>query len=316
MPTTEPFDTAAYGGTGWSARTRSTQQELGDLWAACGIQSEYATLRSVLIHTPGDELAASSDPNSVQMIDPLDVSLARDQHQALAETYQQVGVKVHQVSPDGLPTANQMFCADLFFMTPEGAVLARPASTVRAGEERWVARRLSELGVPIIRSISGHGTFEGADAMWLDSETVIVGCGFRTNDEGAEQLGAVLASMGVNLIKIDMSVGAMHLMGMLRVVDKDLAIAWPKRFVHRGMHALMECGYELAWLPDLTEVEERKAFNIVTLAPRKVMMPANCPVIQGFLESHGVECYTVEVGELAKAAGAIGCLTGVVYRAS
>ena len=48
-----------------------------------------------------------------------------------------------------------MFVADLMFMTPEGAILGRPASTVRAGEERLVARRLAELGVPILRVVRG-----------------------------------------------------------------------------------------------------------------------------------------------------------------
>ena len=44
----------------------------------------------------------------------------------------------------GPATPNLMFCADLFVMTPQGAILARPASDVRAGEERWVARGLAE----------------------------------------------------------------------------------------------------------------------------------------------------------------------------
>lgn len=315
MPTHEPFFAAAYGAEGWSPRTRTTREEIGDLWSPCGISSEYTLLRKVLLHSPGSELSASSDPNTVQMIEPLDIERARHQHSELAKAYQREGVEVEFVKPDGVPSANQMFCADLFFMTPEGAILARPASTVRAGEERWVARRLAQMGVPIVRSIRGTGSFEGADAMWLDEKTVIVGCGFRTNDEGANQLAATLAEMGVDLIRIDMSVGAMHLMGMLRIVANDLAIAWPKRFVHRGANALKDRGYELAWLPDLSEVEQRKAFNIVTLAPRKVMMPANCPIIQGFLEDHGVSCVCVDVDELAKAAGAIGCLTGVVHRA-
>jgi N-dimethylarginine dimethylaminohydrolase len=48
-----------------------------------------------------------------------------------------------------------MFMADLMFMTPEGMILARPASDVRAGEERQAARKLAELGIPIVRSISG-----------------------------------------------------------------------------------------------------------------------------------------------------------------
>ena len=120
--------------------------------------------------------------------------------------------------------------------------------------------------------------------------------------------------MHVDLIRIDMSVGAMHLMGMLRIVANDLAIAWPKRFVHRGAKALLDRGYRIAWLPDLAEVEQRKAFNIVTLAPRKILMPAGCPVTQAFYEEQGVECITVEVDELVKAAGAIGCLSGVIDR--
>ena len=314
MSTREPFEAAAYGGAGWSPRTQSTQQEIGDIWASCGIQSEYAPLKSALLHEPDKGLIASENPDDMQMIDVLDVKLAQSQHKALVQAYQEAGVTVHAVKPDCPATPNQMFCADLFFMTPEGAILARPASTVRAGEERWVARRLAAIGVPIIRSIRGHGTFEGADAMWLDHKTVIVGCGFRTNDEGANQLEAILSEMNVELIRVDMSVGAMHLMGMLRIVADDLAIAWPKRFVHRGVRALLDRGYRVAWLPDLAEVEQRKAFNIVTLSPRKIIMPAGCPVTQAFFEELDVECITVDVDELVKAAGAIGCLTGVIDR--
>ena len=202
MSKTEPFDAAAYGGPGWSPRVKTTLQEIGTIWSPCGIQSEYAPLKSVLLHEPGAELTASDDPNKMQMIEMLNVKRAQRQHQAMARAYEQAGVTVHHVKPARPATPNQMFCADLFFMTPEGAILARPASTVRAGEERWIARRVSDIGVPIIRSIRGGGTFEGADAMWLDSKTVIVGCGFRTNDEGADQLESILSEMGVELIRI------------------------------------------------------------------------------------------------------------------
>jgi len=51
------------------------------------------------------------------------------------------------------------------FMTPDGLILARPVSDVRAGEGRQAARKLVDLGISIVRSISGVGTFEGADAL-------------------------------------------------------------------------------------------------------------------------------------------------------
>jgi N-dimethylarginine dimethylaminohydrolase len=311
---TEPFNAAAYGGEGWSPRASSLADELGRLWGACGVSTEWARLKAVLLHRPGPELAASTDPNAVQMLEPLDLELAQAQHAAMAQAYRAAGVTVYNVDPAGVPSPNQMFVADLMFMTPEGVILARPASTVRAGEERPVARRLADIGAPIVRSIRGRGTFEGADAMWLDPQTAILGRGLRTNAEGAAQVTATLVEMGVRVIQVDLPYGTMHLMGMLRIVDHDLAIAWPKRLAHAGVEALRERGYQVAFLPDEIEAARRSAFNFVTLGPRRVLMNAGNPITQGFLESLGVTCHTVDVSELRKAAGAIGCLTGIVER--
>ena len=169
---------SAYGGQGWSQRTRDHCDELGSVWASHRIDSEWTSLKSVLLHRPGEELlVAGNDPNSVQMLAPVDLARAQSEHDQLAETYRSLEVDVHYVEPAGRCPPNQMFCADTFVMTPVGALLARPASTVRAGEERWVQNRLAALGVPIARSLTGTATFEGADLMWLDSETAIVGHG-------------------------------------------------------------------------------------------------------------------------------------------
>lgn len=43
-------------------------------------------------------------------------------------------------------------------------------------------------------------------------------------------------------------------------------------------------------------------------------MSANAPLTQEFYEFLGITCHTVEVDEIIKAAGAIGCLTGVLER--
>lgn len=314
MSRTEPLNVSAYGGEGWSPRITPLREEIGEIWGRCGVSTEWARLKAVLLHRPGLELAASADPNTVQMLAPLDLELAQAQHDGMAQAYERAGVTVHAVDPVGTPLPNQMFVADLMFMTPEGVILARPASTVRAGEERWIARRLADIGVPILRSLRGQATFEGADAAWLDPQTVIIGRGLRTNAEGAAQVSGILREMGVEVIQVDLPYGTMHLMGMLRIVDRDLALAWPKRFVHAGVDALRERGYQVAFLADETEPSHRSAFNFVTLGPREILMPAGCPVTQAFYEALGVTCYTVEVQELRKAAGAIGCLTGIVER--
>ena len=305
---------AAYGGTGWRPRRATHREEIGRQWRACGIDSEWRPLRAVLLHKPGPELAASAEPDMVQMLAPLDLARAQAQHEALAEAYRNAGVTVHALDPAETPPPNQMFMADLFFMTPEGAVLARPASAVRAGEERWVARRLADLGVPILRILRGGAVFEGADALWIDEGSVILGRGLRTNDEGVAQVSALLSDLDVRPVVVDLPHGTIHLMGILRFVDKDLAVAWPRRLATAGVEALRARGIEVVFLPDEDEARNNRALNLVCLGPRRILMPAGTPVTEAFYRSLGIDCVTVEVGELATAAGAIGCLTGVLRR--
>jgi N-dimethylarginine dimethylaminohydrolase len=309
----DPIDAAAYGGDAWSPRTAPLHAEIGRLWGPCGLQDEWGPLRAVLLHRPGAELAVP-DPDTAQLLAPVDPERAASEHDALARAYRDEGVRVHYVDPAGPPTPNLMFCADLFVLTPEGAILGRPASTVRAGEERPVARRLADLGVPIVRSVRGQGTFEGADLMWLDPRTVLVGRGLRTNAEGVRQVAATLGELGVQAIAVDLPWGAMHLMGTLRIADRDLAIAWPGRLAVAAVEALRARGYRVLFLPEGPVAERTTALNFVTLGPGRILMAEGYPVFERFFEKAGLACRATPVAELRKAAGGIGCLTGIIER--
>jgi arginine deiminase len=311
---TDNVRAAAYGGEGWSPRKLDLRQEIGEVWNSCGIDTEWAPLKAVLLHRPGEELDELADPDAVQMLAPVDATRVRQQHDLLAQAYRDAGVLVHYVEPDTTPTPNQMFIADLMFMTPEGAIVGRPASTVRAGEERSVARRLAALGIPILRTIRGRGTFEGADAAWINPETVLLTTGLRTNAEGADQVTALLHEMGVEVVRVGLPYGTMHLMGQLRFADRDLAIAWPGRVPHAAVEALRGRGYTVLFLPSEEEAVQGFALNFVTLGPRRILMTAGNPITQAFYEDSGITCHTVEMEELLKAAGGIGCLTGILER--
>jgi arginine deiminase len=305
---------AAYGGEGWSPRSSDLRREIGTVWNPCGLDTEWAPLKAVLLHRPGAELEGLQDPDAVQMLAPVDPDLIRQQHEAMASAYREAGVAVHYVDPDVTPPPNQMFCADLMFMTPEGVIVGRPASTVRAGEERFLARRLAAMGVPILRTIRGGGTFEGADAAWIDSQTVLLSTGLRTNQEGADQVRCFLQEMGVEVILVGLPYGAMHLMGQLRFADENLALAWPGRVPFAAVEALRGRGYQVLFVPDQEETTRGFALNFVTLGPRRVLMAAGNPITQRFYEDAGISCQKVEVSELLNAAGGIGCLTGIVER--
>ncbi|MBL8707372.1 MAG: hypothetical protein JNM30_21160, partial [Rhodospirillales bacterium] len=57
--TKSSFGTAAYGGDAWSQRVLPHAAEIGSLWAPYAVGSEWTTLRAVVMHRPGEELAAS-----------------------------------------------------------------------------------------------------------------------------------------------------------------------------------------------------------------------------------------------------------------
>ncbi|MCF8091804.1 MAG: hypothetical protein K9K40_04990 [Desulfotignum sp.] len=152
------FDTAAFGGDGWSPRILTHAMEIGDIWTGCGIDSEWRPLKTVLVHRPGQELSVSQDQvNALQLAATLDLEKARAEHDRMVALYRENQVEVEVLSPGAAPFPNQLYCADLLAMTPQGAILARPASTVRAGEERWVAKTLGILGIPVLKNPYGHG---------------------------------------------------------------------------------------------------------------------------------------------------------------
>jgi N-dimethylarginine dimethylaminohydrolase len=185
---------------------------------------------------------------------------------------------------------------------------------VRAGEERWIAQALARLGVPILCSVHGTGVFEGADAAWINPQTALLATGLRTNEDGAAQVRAMLERQGVEVIQVGLPHGTMHLMGCVRLVDDDLALAWPGRLPFAAIEALEARDYQVRFLPDEEEAVKGHALNFVTLAPRKLLMAAGNPKTEAFYQSLGIDCQTARVEELLLAAGGIGCMTGVLWR--
>jgi len=315
---------AAYHGAGWRPRTGSLAEDVaaGRCWSARANDSEYGTLREVVLHRPEPGLAPPADPDSVLHLAPADPAALRDELAALADCYEQLAVRVHWLdvrSPDGAgqdgPWHNLMFARDLFFMTPQGGVVARMGGAARAGEERHAARTLASLDVPVLRTVSGHGTFEGADALWARPDTVLVGLGRRTNREGARQLAECLAPSGVRVVPVRLPGRVQHLLGILQLVDRDLAVLRGELADAALRTTLTELGYTLVELDEDQEVARGQAMNFVTVAPRAVVMADDAPRTRRRLELAGLTVAgQAPVGALRRAAGGLACATGILSR--
>jgi N-dimethylarginine dimethylaminohydrolase len=248
------------------------------------------------------------------MLQDVDLGAMRAQAEAIGEAYRRNEVEVHVMHPSPSAPPNIIFMRDLFFMTPSGAVLGRMASQQRAGEERHVARALAWAGFPILRTVTGRATFEGADALWLDDETVVIGVGFRTNGSGAEVVRDVLREQRIRAVTVPLGTGVQHLLGSTVFLDERLAAIDSSAVDGRLRDLLRERDYELIEFEPTAELLTGRGMNVVTIAPRHVLMPAGAPSIRRKFEVFDVEVEEIETGEYLKAAGGIGCLTGILCR--
>ena len=307
--------TAAYGGAKWSERLATFRDDLAGSWGDWGVSSECGVLRAVLLRRPGDELDGIVDFDAAQMRADIRPEVARQQHDALAAIYRAHGVSVHYVERTRSDKPNTLFIRDLMLMTPEGAIVTRPASTVRAGEERFVAEALACLGVPILMTVHGGGTFEGADVCWVDGDLCFLAEGLRTNREGADQVERMLREIGVReVVRVGLPYGAMHLDGLLSLLDRDIAVVWPRRTPFAVVQTLTRRGFRLIEVEDEAEAQTCLSMNGVVLAPGVLLMPAGGDQLRVAYETAGVTCYTVDVSELIKAGGGIHCMTGFLKR--
>ncbi len=308
---------ATWGGPGLLSRKTSHAEECaaGRIWHPCGYRSEVAPLRSVLLSVPGEEFLAIDDPDAWLMLAPIDLPRLLDQHCRIVEFYKEQGVEVLLVRGDN-PPPNLIFMRDTFAMTPEGGVVARLAPAQRAGEERWAALGLAQAGISILRTLRGNANFEGADALWLNERKVLVGVGRRTNSEGFHQYAAVLHEIdpAIEVTPIPMPEGVQHLLGMLNFIDANLGAVDREKAPEMLIQLLREEGLELLIFEADDELRVKRGMNFVTLGPRRLVMPAECPAMRARFEARGVEVFELEVDEYLKAGGGLACLTGIVAR--
>jgi N-dimethylarginine dimethylaminohydrolase len=286
------------------------------IWGNGYCDSEVGVLKAVLMHLPGPELELIT-PESYHswLFDaPIDHGRFRDQVQGLIATYEQYGVTVYLVENQRDDKPNALYVRDLYTMTPEGAIIARPATRQRRGEEKAVAQTLLSIGVPIIKTVNGQGLYEGSNVMWLDRETCLLGTSSRTNRAGADQVEEELRNMGVKqVIRVAVPYGQIHVDGFISLIDYHTAIVSPWLITWDLRRQLLEAGYTLIDANDLDEVG-RLGTNFVALRPRQVIMPEGFIHSQALLEQHQVEVITIPFDEVLRGGGAVHCMTGFVRR--
>ena len=292
---------------------RSMMKKLYGDW---GVDSEVGRLRAVLMRRPGKEIEGITDPEAMAMKEIWDPGRVREQHDALAELYRNNGVEVYYIEDMDPALPNAVYARDLVLMTPEGAIVARPAAGCRIGEEVYAAKQLMKIGVPIIKTVNGNGVFDGACCLWMDRRTCLMGYGKRCNASAAAQVEEELRNMGVeDLIKVEIPRGLAHLDSFMAFADLKVALVLKLAAPDTICNALEEREVRIVDIPDYEEFR-RFCQNFVALEPGRIVMPTGCPKTVNALEKAGVECIQLDVSEVLKGNGAIHCMTAFLKRDS
>jgi dimethylargininase len=282
-----------------------------------GAQSMVEPLRRVLVKRP-EEAFAAADPERWHYTSRPDLDEARREHDALVEILAGAGAEVIGHPEPQPERADAIFVFDPALVTERGAVILRMGKELRRGEEAAMARRFREIGVPILAELDGEATAEGGDLLWLDRRTLAVGQGFRTNAEGLRQLREAMAGLGVEAMPVPLPYftgpeACLHLLSLISLVDRDLAVVYPPLLPVPFWNTLRERGFRIVEVPE--EEFPTMGPNVLALAPGRCLMLEGNPVTRRRLEQAGCEVLTYQGREISlKAEGGPTCLTRPVWR--
>jgi dimethylargininase len=224
--------------------------------------------------------------------EPVDVALARKQHQDYQQALADLGCRVI-----ALPAQHEMpdavFVEDVALVLDEVAVMTRPGASSRQPEGASVAPTLSQFRNLV--SIQSPGTLEGGDMMRV-GRVIYVGQSARTNSAGIEQLARLTSDYGYTVQPVPMR-DCLHLKSAVTMVAENTLLVHPG-WVDRDSFA----GFRVIEI----DPDEPHAANTLRVGTG-VIYPSCFPRTRERLAQAGVTVTTVDVSELQKAEGAVTC---------
>jgi N-dimethylarginine dimethylaminohydrolase len=239
-----------------------------------------------------------------------------EEHEAFREILSGFGAEVFVAQTPGPANPDAIYVYDPALVTDEGALLLIPGKDGRRGEVADMYADLTEAGVPVMGKLHHPATAEGGDTLWLDEQTLLVGRGYRTNDEGIRQLADAMAGVDVVAFDLPHQRGAgevLHLMSLLSPLDRDLAVAYLPLLPVRLVELLAQRGIELVEVPD--EEFETMGPNVLALAPRVALALEGNDETRRRMERAGVDVRVYRGDEISrKGDGGPTCLTRPLLR--
>jgi dimethylargininase len=226
---------------------------------------------------------------------PVDVVLARRQHDGYRAALAGAGWEVREVPPADL-CPDSVFVEDVVVVCAGLAILTRPGAPPRRAEVAGLEPVVRAAGLDVAR-IEEPGTLDGGDVLQVGAR-VYVGRGGRTNAEGIRQLRRLLAPLGRTVVAVPLG-AVLHLKSAVTALPDGTFLAAPRLF-------------DAGVLPAVRAVDEDAGCHVVPLGDDLVLIAASAPQTAATLTDLGFTPIVVDIGEYEKLEGCVTCLSVLV----
>lgn len=227
-----------------------------------------------------------------------DYQQALAQHAGYCAVLEACGLTLIRLEPDER-YPDSTFVEDTAIITAHGALLTRPGALIRRGEIEAMGPVLLRR-FPNMATIEAPGTLDGGDVCQAD-EHFFIGLSARTNEAGAAQLAAWLATQGYSSTTIDTTLvpGLLHLKTGMGYLGERRLVTLEAFAEHPAFH-----GYEVRAVPQA----ESYAANCLRMNDA-VLVPTGHPQTTELVRAWGYPVIEVAMSEYQKMDGGLSCLS-------
>jgi len=247
-----------------------------------------------------------------------DFATAQAQHDALFRELHAVGAELMELPASPELSLDAAYAHDASLATDFGLIALRPGKSNRVVEGQHQAAFARQSGIPVFGEMTAPGTAEAGDMIWLDSKTLLIGNGYRTNAAGIQQMRDMLAPKGVEVLSAPLPYGSgpsacLHLMSLISLLDERTAIVDLPWLAVETVEMLRSRGFQFVEI-DYSE-RDTLACNVLALGNRRLLAIEENRRTNDRLRTAGFEVRTFPGSELCiNGSGGPTCLTRPLLR--
>lgn len=245
-------------------------------------------------------------------------AVAQLQHEALCRELTAAGAEIIELPANPSLSLDAVYTHDPSLACDAGLIAMRPGKPNRVAEASLHSAFIDSKGMRVLGSVTSPGATEAGDIVWLDSKTLLVGLGFRTNQAGANQLQEMLSPLGVKVLTASLPYGqgpavCLHLMSFMSMLD-DRTILVDLPFMAVETYQLLHSrGFKLIEI-DASE-RDTLACNVLSLGSKRLLAIEENRNTNARLRQAGFDVRTFPGAELcANGGGGPTCLTRPLLR--